>query len=324
LNTKKLDGVTYPATGAVLKPNINFPDPYHISVIADGSRGHWFTANRSPDEWFLPMTIPWTINYGLAFNTTSGNGSSYIDVGYHGPGGSGPPNGRPLKYTAGDATDHTSMINLNVFFSPIDGMCAFGLGWVAWALGAAPIWPASCTTVDDQPSQHCGIDNNPHAFRPTPFPAFWDYNPAKLTDASAIYGQPTQYALMSRTYEPTHPYPWEMKLTGGKFFNQADKLQTLTPANITGGFSIPQSQIALGKGVVYYNRIEHSSEPPNLFAPYWRAGLTRLGVELSPAAVDTVNKLGPGGDVDTMLNFVDPEYKNLYDGLVTAGYRGFQ
>jgi hypothetical protein len=326
LNAKKLDGVAYPATGAVFKPNINFPDPYHAAVIADGSRGHKFTADRNPDFWGLPLTLPWTLNWGVAWNYTTGHGSAYIDTNYHGPGGSGPPNGQPLKYVAGDQTDHTALMNLNVFFGGNnDGMCLFGLGWFAWGLGMVPgLWSAACNDVEDQPSNHCGYDSNPHGFRPTPFPPFYDYNPSKLTDASGIYGQPTQYSLMSRKYDPGHPYPWEMNLTGGQFFSNPDKLQTLAPANITGNFAIPQEQIALGKGVVYYNRIEHSSEPPNLFAPYWRAGLTRLGVELSPTAVDSVNKLGPGGDVDGMLNSVDPEYKAAYDGLVAAGYKGFQ
>jgi hypothetical protein len=226
-------------------------------------------------------------------------------------------------YAAGDPGDHVSVLDLNFY----DGICMWGMGFLSIALGVIGMG-TDFQYVADQPSVHNHYDSNPHGFRPTPFPPFWDYNPAFLagpTAAQDIYGQPTQYAMMQRTYDTsfttgTH-YPWEMNLNGGKFLSGTDKFKTLQPDPILGVGTVPTQQIAVGKGVVYYNRGfygagQHSDEPPNLFAPYWRASLTRLTVDLS--------KTGPDANVQTMLNGVDANYGDLYNALWTAGYKGFQ
>jgi hypothetical protein len=195
----------------------------------------------------------------------------------------------------------------------------WAIGIAAYAAGLAPKG-SSFVYLADQPSQHPGYDSNPHAFRPTPFPPFWDYNANNVMDAQDIFGQPTQYSLMQRTYDTSYApgthYPWEMALNSGQFLSGTDKMKTLAPDIIPGVGAVPTQQIALGKGVVYYNRIEHSAEPPNLFAPYWRASLTRLTVDMSPTVANP--------DVDAMFSGVDPEYQVLYDRLIAAGYRGFQ
>jgi hypothetical protein len=74
-------------------------------------------------------------------------------------------------------------------------------------------------------------------------------------------------------------------------------------------------QTAMATGIAYYHRAGHWREPPNLFNPFWRAGLTHPGIDAQ----------GRGGDVPGALNSSNvPWAADTYNQLKAVGYKGFQ
>jgi hypothetical protein len=301
LSLGKLDDALY-------RPDVTRSgEPYLAASIANGSRGHPFISHRTHAEWMANLTVPWIVPYGVAKGKEQGSGNSYL--------GGLPPalptatSVPPLDYEASDYGDQTVLFSGAPPFDCGPGVPPGVFGAGAYLAGVKGVSASYEGSKEMDTFVHDPFDNNPHAFSP-PFPPFWDYNPTHLADAADLFGQPTQSVLMSRQYASAAPYVWDLHLDRGRFLSGTDSFETAAPPGI------PLQQVAVGKGIVYYNRIDHSAEPPNLFAPYWRAGLSRMSVDWTPGSTDP-SMLG-------VLNGIDPSYADEYSGLSKAGYAGFQ
>lgn len=146
---------------------------------------------------------------------------------------------------------------------------------------------------------------------PSIWPHFVDYNPATVTLADDIYGQPKNYAVLERT---TGADPWALSFrfglsgTGEEFDSRGVELKT-------SGESI-ERQVALATGITYYHRgNDHWSEPPNFFNPFWRAGLVHPDIDAD----------GKNNDIpDTMNQIGFPIAADAYKHLKAAGFVGWQ
>ncbi|HEX4619978.1 MAG TPA: pilus assembly protein, partial [Myxococcaceae bacterium] len=74
-------------------------------------------------------------------------------------------------------------------------------------------------------------------------------------------------------------------------------------------------QTAMATGIAYYHRAGHWREPPNLFNPFWRAGLTHPDIDAQ----------GQGSDIPNALDSSHvPWAADAYSQLKAVGYKGFQ
>ncbi len=118
------------------------------------------------------------------------------------------------------------------------------------------------------------------------WPPFIDYNFEKVALAEDAYGQPKNFAVVQRNYaDPARrPDPWNLFFRfrlngpGGKYGQGTDANPNAIV--LQDGTDISM-QTALSSGIAYYHRNGHWKETPNLFNPFWRAGLTRANVDRS-------------------------------------------
>ena len=261
----------------------------------------------------------------------SGGGETYLDRSFLGAGGvpAGPFGSTPMtdNYWAEDwGTSVSAFMTPVVWFADGDicGDPIFPFGFIAFAVGAAGQGPIDYEGVSAWRHTHIhgGVEHTPL----TPFAAFYDYNyknmmtnpgnPLNPDPRDDLFGQPTQSTMLSRTY--AQPYVWDTNLL--TFPLASGPMQTTTPGVVAGVGNVAAPQVAMGKGVAYYERKGHSNEPPNLLAPYWRAALTRWTIDRPTIGAPT----NYDNDTNAMLVGVSPEYAAEHQGLVTAGYRGFQ
>ncbi|MBX7117070.1 MAG: hypothetical protein K1X64_22315 [Myxococcaceae bacterium] len=118
------------------------------------------------------------------------------------------------------------------------------------------------------------------------WPPFIDYNFEKVALADDAYGQPKNFAVVQRNYaDPTRqPDPWNLffrfRFNGpGTQYGQGNNANH-NAIVLQDGTDISM-QTALSSGIAYYHRYGHWKETPNLFNPFWRAGLTRANVDRS-------------------------------------------
>jgi len=321
INNGKLANAIYvPASSPV--------EPWLMSTVADGSREHPFVPNRSVNP--PPPPNP---RFGNVWFDGIDQGYGYTSDGYQGLA----PTAKPKNYYAEDFGINVAAGTKMpwVIFTvpcglpfPIGFWAEFAIGRNGRAVDAVVSGPNGTDHGSDPGGGRWRVHGGPvqHAWV-TPFPPFYDYNWVQLQNQDELNGQPTQSTLFRRAYDPAHPYVWDLNITAMPMTGAT--LQTSNVGAIAGVGNVPTDQVAIGKGVIYYNRganggglgsPPHYSEPPNLFAPYWRAALTRW----------TIDRPRPGSagpfDAQTqgLLNGVDPEYGTLYQQLVTDGYRGFQ
>jgi hypothetical protein len=172
---------------------------------------------------------------------------------------------------------------------------------------------------------------------PSAWSNFVDYDDLKLLPILGggepdNWGQPKAPVTVQRNYaaRPGSADPWDlafnlrwhgrstdlkMKENYGYGGNNGIQLNPLTSACTTD--CDISKQTALSTGITYYHRGGgHFKEPPNLFNPWWKAGLTHSDADSDSAngsdIPDTLNNSGAGWAVDS------------YNQLKTQGYRGWQ
>jgi hypothetical protein len=310
-------------TNAVLDTPAGPSDqPYHASMIVNASRGHPFIPRRTApsgpfSSWAVKLSFPWVLlAAGWVFSTGSDTGRGYLNDTWV-SSITGLPQGHPYGSWAQDWGGTTR----NLLIKPYGPMCNI-FGPLALAIGL--IGRATGNQVKVGPWQHPLVHNVQHSYYT--FPPFIDYNPGgTIKDTDDIYAQPKNMSMVSA--DPTiRQDPWETKgnagapglkfkmsaTSGGGSFDMVNE-----PASHTANM-----QNAIGSGVTYYSRPGHFTEPPNLFAPYWRSGLTRMTVD-RPAA--GVGRGAYDADLKTMFNTSgQTEAAAAFDELVRAGYKGFE
>ncbi len=253
-------------------------EPLEVGHIVMGSRGHPFLRNRREgDKWdrllssdSISMRAYVLFAGGHVFYRSSRNGKAYYDGNF-----TTNPSGNPYAPRAHDGEGGRTRAAF-VPLSPVFGdwvRCASPLPAYPIAIGIG-ILGRGVDIGDAQVSstQHNGVGHGAqHAFQT--FPPFVDFNGSQVGDAQNLHGQPKLVTAMSRDYVPGRDV-WD-RAFNFRFSPAGPRLDLATGQRLG---SRPR-QVAVGSGMVYYHRYQHSAEPPNLFAPYWRAGLTRFSVD---------------------------------------------
>ncbi|MBS1152332.1 MAG: hypothetical protein H6Q89_4030 [Myxococcaceae bacterium] len=124
---------------------------------------------------------------------------------------------------------------------------------------------------------------------------FMDYQPAAVANKGDAFGQPKTFAAVKRDYSVrTVADPWNLAFkfrfaassSGTAFALRGSKAQPQAGSNriiLTDGTDI-STQSAVSTGIAYYHRADHWKEPPNLFNPFWRAGLVHADVDATGEA----------------------------------------
>ncbi|WP_164018661.1 Tad domain-containing protein [Pyxidicoccus trucidator] len=253
-------------------------EPHEVGHIVMGSRGHPFLRNRSEgprwDRLFSPDSLSLRSLVlgagGHVFYSSSRNGKGYYDSTF-----TQDPSGQPHAARAHDGQDGRT----RTAFVPFDRRIR---NWVACAspLPAYPIAMAIGLVGRDvgihsarvSANQHEGVGHNAqHAVQA--FPPFVDFNGAQVADEQNLHGQPKVVTVLSRDAVPGRDV-WELSFNFPT--SPEGRRIDLGAGQHPGG---APRQVAVGSGIVYYHRFQHSTEPPNLFAPYWRAGLARFSID---------------------------------------------
>jgi Putative Flp pilus-assembly TadE/G-like len=144
-----------------------------------------------------------------------------------------------------------------------------------------------------------------------------NYNPAKYNEGNN-WGQPKLPVTVRRDMRarPSGADPWNLLFRyrfkkagpGTEFDTKTDNgivLRDGTNISLQTGFAT---------GITYFHRDQHLKEPPNLFSPFWRAGLTRGDVDDGSVR---------GGDIEEVLNNSNvPWAATTFRELWNAGFRG--
>ena len=143
---------------------------------------------------------------------------------------------------------------------------------------------------------------------------YWqDYNQAVANDLDDLYGQPKNYALLQIDHSAARPDPFQL-LTRFRFSATGPGSSVnLTGLTATDGTDLSKSS-ALSAGLAYYHRKGHWREQPNLFNPFWRAGLVRADIDQQARTRDMFDA----------LNATDPVSADAMRKLYREGYRGIR
>lgn len=273
-------------------------EPFHVASVVMGSRGHPFIRQRMDStRLFTDKLLGIAPGLGLAFAHAESRGEGYLD-----PEWTRRPGGHP-----GGVWAHDEGGDLNAFLGPAAAICILPY--------AGSFYTGLNVRVDDArvgPEQHPGVHAKKHSDRT--IPPFVDFNHQAVNDPDNLFGQPKNYVLLQREFVEKSD-PWELRLSWQH--STGAGLDTVTSPLLAGRGG--DKQLALGTGITYYHRRDHSDEPPNLFAPYWRAGLAR----------STIDRPGREGafDLDLTKALSDADlgkHAEAYQWLVDSGYRGFQ
>ncbi|GHG73024.1 hypothetical protein GCM10012319_19510 [Comamonas sp. KCTC 72670] len=263
-------------------------EPHEVGHIVMGSRGHPFLRNRNEgsdwDRLFSSNSVGRRslvlLGAGHIFYSGSRNGKGYYDNDY-----ATNPSGRPYEPRAHDGQSGRTRV---AFLPAADLARVPGAAqrFRNWTMCASPLpaFPISAAigvagrgigdgSVSVSALGHSGVGHSVrHAFET--FPPFVDFNGAQVLDADNLQGQPKLVTALARDPVPQRDV-WDLS------FNLQGGLGAGRRLDLGGGpiFEGAPRQVAMGSGVVYYHRFQHSTEPPNMFAPYWRAGLTRFSVD---------------------------------------------
>lgn len=323
--------------GAINQSNLFLTDR-HAVVASMGSRGHFFTAIR--DSWFIPNGVRNIINQGLgrfnARNDWRGQwlllGKGYFGVFFHSDSilptastfaigddhligivrYSGPAARRPLQLPM--ATAVTVMSNNSV---------GIHLG-----LGLPPLIGIWFDMVHQVPAV-CLLNC------PSAWTNFVDYNVGLPQHTRDNRGVPKAPVVVMRDAAAAPPDPFNLmfnfRFTGsGKTFDMAHSNGAANGGGIMvrdgAGMANISQQVGYSTGIAYFHRANHWKEPPNLFNPYFRAGLTRpdtdrAGTSISlfgiPLSADNSHDIE-----DTMQNAGVGWAASAYSALYNQGYQG--
>lgn len=313
------DGVNFdevmPLGGAFYPLN---PIYWHHAFAAMGSRLHPFLTNRTAASMLINMRLmmpPFSPRSAIFFQV--GRGSGYVTL---------PPR-----------EQHGSSMIRTLFarhFSADDHSQGGGLagGYLGDFFGCYPLWnrpQTNRTRASIWSNQAFGRHEGTNFTCPyihnvsglgRAYPWFMDYNFLLLTSQDNVWGQPKNFGIVYRDLaaRPTggadqwNPF-FRFNFTGAGATYDQRGIRTLDGQNIS-------RQVGFSTGITYYHRgnnlfgYHSGSEPPNLFNPYWRAGLTRVNVD-DP-------RMG-GGDVRNALSGY-PAAIDAFNGLENAGFKGWQ
>lgn len=253
-------------------------EPHEIGHIVMGSRGHPFLRDRREgqpwDRLFSSNSISLrsllVFAGGHVLYDSSRHGKSYYDTIF-----TSSPSGRPGAPRAHDGQSGRT----RTMFIPFDWRIR---NWVACS-SPLPAYPIALAVgvigrgVGSQGArvsadQHEGVGHRGrHAFQT--LPPFVDFNGTQLADSQNLHGQPKVVTVLSRDYVPGRDV-WDLSFNF-RFSPGSRGLDLGAGQHFDGA----PRQAAMGSGIVYYHRFQHSTEPPNLFAPYWRAGLARFSID---------------------------------------------
>ncbi len=304
----------------------------HAVMAAMGARGHPWTAGRglfglSGAGTILLAQARAVFGRDITLTMTEGNG--YFGAPFH------TNNMFVTRSTAAVADDHSQWIarytgpGCGGMPAPVtaaafvwsNAVPGYAIHWAGIGLGLpfpfAPVVIFLPTYMDYfHPISGACILNCPSAWT-----NFVDYNLWKVMDAGDNFAQPKIPVTVSRNLRNRAggPDPWNI---GFNFrFSQTGPgqrfdLQDRNGIFLRDGTDITR-QTALSTGIVYYHRQGHWKEPPNLFNPFWRGGLTRSDID------DQAR--GRNGDirkvlVDSGIGWAADAYTQLYD----VGFRGLQ
>lgn len=203
---------------------------------------------------------------------------------------------------------------------PMQAWAMCGAGWTSWHF-----WLGTLSAGNDLGPRHFLMPLSGSGV----WPPFIDYNFAKLLMQEDAYGQPKNFAVINRDYRlrPTAADPWNlffnfrMSSSGpGEDFGQG-RASDPNAIILQDGTDISR-QTALSTGIVYYHRYGHWKEPPNLFNPFWRAGLSRMNID--PKPMDGTGRDWFEDVEEALNNSGAPWAADAVQPLVRAGYQGFQ
>ncbi|SEU31767.1 pilus assembly protein TadG-related protein [Stigmatella erecta] len=102
-------------------------------------------------------------------------------------------------------------------------------------------------------------------------------------DPNRDFGQPHVYSYVTQRLrsESVTEAPWQLNESASVRFKHGDREGKVTLAADEGA--------AMSKALVYYHRLGHWSEPPNMFNPFWRAKLHPFTPE---EAANVLNEAG--------------------------------
>ncbi|WP_211194027.1 pilus assembly protein TadG-related protein [Pyxidicoccus fallax] len=295
-------------------------DPHEIGHIVMGSRGHPFLVDRAEGRRWDRLLSSESI--GMRSLVLAGGGHIFFDSsdgkGYYDGAFTTSPSGQPYSPRAHDGDGGRTRAG----FVPFDWRIR---NWIRCS-SPVPAYPIAIgigavgRDVDLRDArvsafEHGSIGHNvQHAFQT--FPPFVDFNGTQLMDSQNLHGQPKMVTALSRDLE-TRRDPWDLAFTF-RFTPDTPGINLGQGSQVAGA----PRQVAVGSGIVYYHRYQHSTEPPNMFAPYWRAGLARY----------TVDRPGPGfperfsfdDQTDAFLSGTGaPGARDALESLRANGYTGW-
>ncbi len=143
---------------------------------------------------------------------------------------------------------------------------------------------------------------------------YWqDYNQAVVDDRDDVFGQPKNYAVVQIDRSQAPPDPFQLALRFRFSASGPGARLDLRPLTAADGTDLSRST-ALSTGLAYYHRKGHWKEPPNLFNPFWRAGLVRADLDQQARTAD----------LRAALQASDPVAADAVTKLYAAGYRGIR
>lgn len=306
------------------KDPVDDPSQHHLGQMVMASRGHKFIRHRThTGDWGgWIRDLAWrsrTLFAGGAIDATSATGQGYYSETW-----TTSPSGRPVEALAHDAggRTRTGYVRASKWFKH-GGKCpsplpAYPISAAIGLIGRGV--PMGSASVGPDRHQALGHDVT-HAMRT--FPPFVDFNAGQLDDADNLYGQPKTVALLARDYDARRD-PWELAVRFKDDSAAADDFDLNKPQSY-GARGAPSRQLALGTGVVYYHRYQFPDEPPNLFAPFWRAGLSRYTVDRP--TLGTPREIVQRYDAEAGQLFTGEGVEHAadaYEALLREGYKGFQ
>jgi hypothetical protein len=328
-------------TDALLERADQFgPNTYHFGRIAMASRGNpWLRARaydtpQSDPNWSWELTQKVLLRGGACDVDRDGSkrGRGYLASNF--PAWSTAPTGNPGEVRADDFG------RVQCYVGPLaEALGAAFFDWSFCFLGV-PLIAANLighgglkseTRVSGRTGAETSIHRAIHAagssnqqtenIHPAitehakrTVPPFVDLDHSQLANPENLYGQPKNYAAFVRDYSSSAE-PWDLNFR----FHLTSPGEQIDLAGATT-FGAPL-MTALGTGVVYYHRRDRYAETPNLFMPYWRAGLTRLTIDRGPSGSGQPGFDGELADVLDGLGGAD--FSQAYQSLRANGYLGF-
>ncbi len=325
------------AVGAINQTNLILTDR-HAVVASMGSRGHFFTSVR--DSYFPFNGVRQMLNTALgrigARNDWRGQwlhlGKGYFGVFFHSDSilptssrfamaddhfaglirYSGPAARRPLQIPLG--TFVTVMSNNASGFH--GGMALPLLGF--WFDNIHRV-PAVC------------LINCPSAWT-----NFVDYSFGLVAYDKDNHGLPKAPTTVYKDAAAANPDPFNL-LFNLRFTPSAGPGFDMKKGTSAGGAMVVRDgagsadiskQVGYSTGITYFHRAGHWKEPPNLFNPYFRAGLTRPDTDRSATPISVLGiPLSPdnSSDIeDTLRNAGAPYAASAYCALYNVGYQGIR